>query len=137
MVRQRRTTRLSVALNGRLVGLLERAPNGAISFTYDDAWLADDERAIPVSLSLPLREDRYSGSEVSDYFDNLLPENEQIRRIVAQKVGADGIDAFNLLGRIGRECVGALQFLPEGADIPAPGPPCIFRPIVNTQSGPT
>lgn len=123
MARQRRTTRLSVVLNGRLVGLLERAPNGAISFTYDDAWLTDDERAIPVSLSLPLREDRYSGPEVSDYFDNLLPENEQIRRIVAQKVGADGIDAFNLLSRIGRDCVGALQFLPEGVDIPAPGPP--------------
>ena len=123
MARQRRTSRLLVALNGRLVGLLERAPNGAISFTYDDAWLTDDERAIPVSLSLPLREDRYSGSEVSAYFDNLLPENEQVRRIVAQKVGADGIDAFNLLSRIGRDCVGALQFLPEGAEIPAPGPP--------------
>lgn len=123
MARPRKSMRLSVALNGRLVGTLDRAPNGAVSFAYAPDWLADERRAIPVSLSLPLREDRYTGAEVSAYFDNLLPDNDQIRRKVAEKVGADGTDAFNLLARIGRDCVGALQFLPEGADIPPPGPP--------------
>ena len=34
----------------------------------------------------------------------------------------DPADAFNLLARIGRDCVGALQFLSDGADIPLPGP---------------
>lgn len=123
MARPRKGMRLSVALNGRLVGTLDRAPNGAVSFAYAPDWLADERRAIPVSLSLPLREDRYTGAEVSAYFDNLLPDNDQIRRKVAEKVGADGTDAFNLLARIGRDCVGALQFLPDGADIPPPGPP--------------
>ena len=51
---------LNVYLNGRLVGHLRRASSGAIDFTYDLAWLALDN-AIPVSLSLPLREDRYPG----------------------------------------------------------------------------
>jgi serine/threonine-protein kinase HipA len=115
--------RLLVALNGRLVGTLDRAPNGAISFAYAPDWLSDERRAIPVSLSLPLREDRYTGAEVSAYFDNLLPDNDQIRRKIAEKVGAEGVDAFNLLARIGRDCVGALQFLRDGADIPPPGPP--------------
>jgi len=32
MARRRKTARLSVALNGRLVGILERASNGAISY---------------------------------------------------------------------------------------------------------
>jgi len=123
MVRKRKSMRLSVALNGRLVGTLDRAPNGAISFAYAPDWLDDERRAIPVSLSLPLREDRYTGAEVSAYFDNLLPDNDQIRRKVAEKVRAEGTDAFNLLARIGRDCVGALQFLPDGADIPLPGPP--------------
>jgi len=123
MARPRKSMRLSVALNGRLVGTLDRASNGAISFAYSSDWLGDERRAIPVSLSLPLREDRYSGAEVSAYFDNLLPDNDQIRRKVAEKVGAEGTDAFNLLARIGRDCVGALQFLPDGADIPLPGPP--------------
>jgi len=103
------------------VGVLDRAPNGAISFVYDPEWLADERRAIP--LSLPLREERYSGAPVSAYFDNLLPDNDQIRRKVAERVGSEGTDAFSLLNQIGRDCVGALQFVPEGSDIASPGPP--------------
>jgi serine/threonine-protein kinase HipA len=72
-----------------------------------------------VSLSLPLREERYIGAPVTNVFDNLLPDSDTIRRRVAQRVGADGIDAFSLLATLGHDCVGALQFLPEGAD---PGP---------------
>jgi len=132
MARPRKSTRLSVTLNGRLVGVLDRAPNGAISFAYAPEWLEDEHRAIPVSLSLPLREDRYTGAEVSAYFDNLLPDNDQIRRKVAEKVGAEGTDAFNLLSRIGRDCVGALQFLPDGAEVPPPGPPQ-FVPLDDAE----
>jgi len=123
MYRSRRSARLVVALNGRVVGLLDRAPNGAISFAYDKEWLADARRSIPVSLSLPLREERYTGAEVSAFFDNLLPDNDQIRRKVAEKVGAEGTDAFSLLNQIGRDCVGALQFVPEGDEITPPTRP--------------
>jgi serine/threonine-protein kinase HipA len=123
MPRSRRSERLVVALNGRVVGLLDRAPNGAISFTYEKEWLADSRRAIPVSLSLPLREERYTGADVSAFFDNLLPDNDQIRRKVAAKVGAQGTDAFSLLNQIGRDCVGALQFVPEGDEITPPTRP--------------
>jgi len=123
MSRPRRSAGLVVALNGRVVGLLDRAPNGAISFAYDKEWLADARRAIPVSLSLPLREERYTGAEVSAFFDNLLPDNDQIRRKVAAKVGAEGTDAFSLLNQIGRDCVGALQFVPEGDEITPPTRP--------------
>lgn len=123
MSRLRRQTRLCVALNGHRAGILERAPNGSISFTYDAQWLADESRAIPLSLSMPLREERYSGSVVATFFDHLLPDNPQIRSRIAQKVGAAGSDAFSLLDRIGRDCVGALQFLPPDDDIPPPGPP--------------
>jgi serine/threonine-protein kinase HipA len=112
-----------VALNGRQIGVLERSTNGAISFIYDQAWLDDERRAMPVSLSLPLREERYTGAEVSAYFDNLLPDNADIRRKVAAKIGAEGIDPFSLLNKIGRDCVGALQFVPEGQTIALPGPP--------------
>ena len=60
---------LHVYLNGRLVGHLRRATSGAIDFTYDASWLEWDS-AIPVSLSLPLREDRYIGAPVIAVFDN-------------------------------------------------------------------
>jgi serine/threonine-protein kinase HipA len=60
---------------------------------------------------------------VSAFFDNLLPDNDQIRRKVAAKVGAQGTDAFSLLNQIGRDCVGALQFVPEGDEITPPTRP--------------
>ena len=47
---------LNVYLNARLVGWLRRESSGAIDFKYDKDWLAW-ENAIPVSVSLPLRED--------------------------------------------------------------------------------
>lgn len=109
---------LNVFINGRLVGILRREATGAIDFRYDAGWLSW-EGTFPVSLSLPLREDRYIGAPVINVFDNLLPDSEAIRRRVAERVGAQGIDAYSLLTALGHDCVGALQFLPDGAD---PGP---------------
>lgn len=120
MARRRANPPLMVYLNGRLVGRFQRETSGAVDFQYDAPWLAW-ENAIPASLSLPLREDRYIGAPVIAVFDNLLPDNEAIRRRVAARVGAEGDDAFSLLAAIGRDCVGALQFLPEGEDPPSPG----------------
>lgn len=122
MGRPRITQALNVVLNGRPVGVFSRAPSGAVSFTYALQWLADG-RALPVSLSLPLREQAYTGQPVNAVFENLLPDNHAIRRRVAEQVGADGIDAFSLLAEIGRDCVGALQFIPDGREIAAPGAP--------------
>lgn len=109
---------LAVYLNGRLVGQFRRERTGAVDFLYAQAWL-DWEHAIPISLSLPLREDRYIGDPVFAVFDNLLPDNTDIRRRVAEKMGAGGFDAHSLLAAIGRDCVGALQFMPEGSAPPA------------------
>jgi serine/threonine-protein kinase HipA len=111
----RRKTRipLNVFVNGRLVGRLHREAGGAIDFHYAAEWLSW-ENAFPVSLSLPLREDRYVGAPVLAVFDNLLPDDNDVRRRLAARTAAAGIDAFSLLGAVGRDCVGAMQFLPEG-----------------------
>ncbi len=106
---------LNVLLNNRLVGRLAKQASGAIAFAYDQSWL-DWEHALPVSLSLQLRETRYTGAAVTAVFDNLLPDSAPIRTRVAERVGAEGIDAYSLLARIGRDCVGALQFLPDGEE---------------------
>ena len=113
MARRRTRIPLNVYLNGRLVGRLRREASGAIDFRYDPDWLAW-EHALPVSLSLPLREDRYTGDPVIAVFDNLLPDSEPIRRRLAEHVHAEGYDAYSLLAKVGRDCVGALQFLPDG-----------------------
>lgn len=115
MARRRARAPLDAFLNGRLVGGLQRDASGAFHFQYAQEWLAWDA-TFPISLSLPLRETRYSGDPVFNVFDNLLPDETAIRRRIAERVGAEGSDAFSLLTALGRDCVGALQFLPEGAD---------------------
>jgi serine/threonine-protein kinase HipA len=112
MSRPRQHVPLQVLLNNQRVGQLLKAPSGAIQFRYAGSWLSKNN-AIPVSFSLPLREDAYQGERVVAVFENLLPDSERLRQRIAEKVGAKGTDAYSLLSEIGRECVGALQFVPE------------------------
>lgn len=117
MPRRRLHPPLRVYQNNRLVGHLTKEASGAIAFRYDAAWLAL-ETAFPVSLSLPLREDAWRGAPVVAVFENLLPDSDALRRRVAEKVGAAGSDAYSLLAAIGRDCVGALQFIAGESEQP-------------------
>lgn len=131
MVRTRRRHPLNVYLNSRLVGRLERQATGAIDFRYDASWL-EWEHALPVSLSLPLREDRFVGAPVIAVFDNLLPDSDAIRRRMAERVHAHGTDAYSLLAAVGRDCVGALQFLPDDQE-PGPAGVVAGKPIDDDE----
>ena len=146
MPRHRQNIPLHVFLDNDAVGLLVKEASGAVSFRYDPSWLKR-ENAIPVSLSLPLREDAFKGAPVQAVFENLLPDSESLRRMVAEKVGARGTDAYSLLSVIGRDCVGALQFLPEGEEPPKgaaplagevmdePGIELLLKNLVKTPLG--
>ena len=118
MARRRSHIPLNVSVNARLVGQLRKESSGAILFKYAPSWLGWDT-AFPVSLSLPLREEKYVGVPVANVFENLLPDNDAIRIRIAERVGAEGTDAYSMLLALGHDCVGALQFLPDGVD---PGP---------------
>jgi serine/threonine-protein kinase HipA len=120
MARRRAYVPLNVFLNGRFVGVFQRQASGAVDFRYADDWLAF-RGTFPISLSLPLREDRYIGAPVINVFDNLLPDSTDIRRRIAERVGAGGMDAYSLLAALGHDCVGALQFVPDGLDPGAAG----------------
>lgn len=121
MPRRRKHAPLNVFINNRLCGRLEKEAGGAILFQYDRSWL-DWPPAFPISLSLPLRPAPWRGEAVVAVFDNLLPDSPHVRRQVAERTGAGGVDAYSLLAQIGRDCVGALQFLPEGEAVQAPQP---------------
>jgi len=70
-----------------------------------------------------LREDAWRGEPVAAVFENLLPDSIALRQRVAEKVGAAGYDAYSLLAAIGRDCVGALQFIADDAMQPDPAAP--------------
>lgn len=94
------------------VGTLTRGTDGAVGFDYDADWMASD-LAFPVASALPLTRARWQGEAVVAAFDNLLPDAEgELRERIASRIGAPGKDVFSLLSVLGRDCVGALQFLP-------------------------
>jgi serine/threonine-protein kinase HipA len=115
MGRKKKVKVLKVYLNGLPVGTLIKEASGLISFKYDQEWI---EQGFAISLSLPIQEEVFKGEVVSRYFDNLLPDNDKLREMVASKFGAESKRPFDLLAAIGRDCVGALSFLPE--DSPKP-----------------
>ena len=120
--------RLDVRLNGRLAGEYRYSPAGGVSFAYDADWLAW-EFAFPISRQLPLREGPQSGAPVNAVFENLLPDNTDLRRRIAERTEARSDRPHDLLAAIGRDCIGAMQFLPRGED---PGDP--FRIVGDPQS---
>jgi serine/threonine-protein kinase HipA len=113
MGRRSKTQKLNIWMNGIPVGYWDNTRQGE-RLGYFNEWLTD-EQARPLSLSLPFLPGNatYHGQIVTDYFDNLLPDNDAIRRRFAQRHQTGGVDAFHMLAKLGRDCVGAIQLLPE------------------------
>ncbi len=103
---------LNVWMNGEAVGQW-RVDRGSHWFRYEAAWL-ESEHCRPLSRSLPISSSlEITGETVRHYFDNLLPDNEKIRARLGKRFNTK-TDIFSLLQAIGRDCVGAVQLLPDG-----------------------
>ncbi len=116
MGRKRQRAALFAFMNGEKVGTLTRAANGRLEFTYDRSWL-ESRSGRPLSLSMPLVEQAYAGNRVENFFDNLLPDSAPIRDRIQRRFGAASNRGFDLLWHVGRDCVGALQLLPEDGPV--------------------
>jgi serine/threonine-protein kinase HipA len=101
-------------MNGERVGDWHLARGHGHEFVYAESWVGATNTR-PISLSLPLRvsQEPYRKG-VQEFFDNLLPDNRQIRERIQRRFAARSSAAFDLLLEIGRDCVGALQLVPEG-----------------------
>lgn len=106
---------LGLWMNGHRVGTW-RIEAGSDVLQYDDAWVRDVALRRPLSLSLPFTPGNgpHKGEAVRFYFQNLLPDNEQILERIARRYKVGATDPNALLREIGRDCVGALQILPAG-----------------------
>lgn len=108
---------LNVWMNGQYVGEWLTGRSATATFTYAKEWL-DSPSVRALSLSIPITATReVKGPQVSNYFDNLLPDNPNIRNRVRDRRGLRSSDAFDLLEAIGRDCVGAVQ-IPPPTEIP-------------------
>lgn len=102
---------LAVWMNGQRVGTWKQGRGGISEFEYARSW-TESEHFRVISLSIPVTEDRkVRGREVTHFFDNLLPENPDVRKRISTRFAVRA-EAFALLTAIGRDCVGAVQLLP-------------------------
>jgi serine/threonine-protein kinase HipA len=118
VARPSKSRTLHAWMNGEYVGRWINPAGKPQEFVYAPEWLAS-RSARPLSLSMPLMEGAvYKGGVVEAYFENLLPDSGEIRRRIGAHVGAQSDSAFDLLEKIGRDCVGALQLTVD----PEPAP---------------
>ena len=106
---------LSIWVNGELVGYWTPALHRPTELRYADSWL-QSANARPLSLSLPLPlvgNEPLRGEQVENYFENLLPDSAAIRTRLAKRYSAGSEKTFDMLSAIGRDCVGAVQLLPD------------------------
>lgn len=116
MGRKSYSSPLVIWANGQRVGSWTPPGRTPTELRYDEGWVASS-LGRPLSLSMPLPlvgNEPIRGERVTNYFDNLLPDSQAIRRRMAQRYAGGSEDTFNLLAAIGRDCVGAIQLLPEG-----------------------
>jgi serine/threonine-protein kinase HipA len=106
---------LGLWMNGDFVGTWRLAAGVGDILEYDARW-QDAPHGRPLSLSLPFTPGGlpHRGDVVRAYFENLLPDSQEIRVRAARRFRARSTEAFDLLAQIGRDCVGALQILPDG-----------------------
>ena len=96
--------KLSVRLYGKEVGFLEQSISGKMKFTYND------DNNIAVSYSLPVSKKYFSDEECRQFFHQLLPNANNIRKSLCKVLGIKSNDDFALLQAIGRDCAGAISF---------------------------
>jgi len=107
-------TALAIWTNGKLVGTWYQE-RGTHVLQYDQSWARSPEgRALSLALPFTPGNTPHRGNIVENYFDNLLPDSDRIRARIRSKFSTSSTAAFELLTAIGRDCVGAVQLLPEG-----------------------
>ena len=102
---------LDVLIAGKLAGTLSQDGAGSLSFAYERGY-----RGVPLSSSMPLSTRPYRDKVVLPYLWGLLPEDPAVRRHVTADAGISPNNPFALLGVIGLDCPGAVQFVPQGSD---------------------
>lgn len=104
----------------RPVGTLATNDAGDLGFAYTADYLGSNG-AHPISLSLPLADHPYDERLTRPFFQNLLPENNQLDQVIVRE-RLERSDIAGILYHLGADLSGALSCLPAGAErIKVPG----------------
>lgn len=93
-----------VLLEGNVAGTLAQDDSGQLSFSY-----AKDYNGVPLSLSMPIRNEAYADKQMRPFLFGLLPDSEDVRKALAAEFEVSARNPFALLQHIGLDCPGAVQ----------------------------
>lgn len=105
---------LDVYLYGEQIGKLLPAGGDEYELAYSaDRIQGFGEGGAVLSNALPGSEEPYSPGASRAYVEGLLPEGIRREKIAAE-LGLDQTDGYGLIAALGRDCPGAVTFVPEG-----------------------
>ena len=104
---------LDVFIAGEHAGVLSQEDSGALSYRY-----LREYRGVPLSSAMPLSTREYRDKTVLPYLWGLLPEDIATRKRVAAEANISYNNPFALLGIIGLDCPGAVQFSRQSEKAP-------------------
>lgn len=111
---------LDIFLGETRVGTIARLDGDASIFTFDDVYLADQDRP---TLSLAYKdangeiiaETRSYRTKIEPFFSNLLPEGT-LRDYLARRAGVKAVREYHLLAQLGHDLPGAVRALAVDAE---------------------
>lgn len=93
-------------VNNQLAGVLTEDDNG-YHFKYQQEYL-EQEKVLPVSLTLPLQEDPFHSENLFPFFDGLIPEG-WLLDIAHKNWKINPRDRMGLLLTTCRDCIGNIS----------------------------
>ena len=121
---------LAVWLYGDRVAIIDEERHRP-RLVYTEEAISRYQLGTPLlSLTLPVRPERYTQGLVRPFLDGLLPEG-QSRLAVAEDFNVLASDTYGLIRAIGRDCAGAVVIQP--GDGPAPPPASTLRAEALTE----
>lgn len=123
---------LAVWLYGTKIAVIDQEQR-RLRLTYTEEALRRYPLGLPLlSLSLPLKPERYTHGLVRPLLDGLLPEGEA-RGSVARDVGVAREDTYGLIRALGRDCAGALIIQPADEIPPLPPSTLTAEPLEEAE----
>lgn len=102
-------SRLFVFYENEKVGILERDQDLVYSFFYTKEWI-ENKNNFPLSLMLPVSDQKYGNKLTLSFFENLLPEG-QVRESLEKSQHIHG--EYDFLAKYGQDCAGAIIITPD------------------------
>jgi len=105
---------LHVLMGGVPLGRIVREGNNHV-LTYAPQWIERGDRAVTLSLSMPMTGRAHAGDTVTNYLWNLLPDSDPTLEGWARKFQVSPRNPFTLLSHTGEDCPGAIQLVRDEA----------------------